>query len=124
MPMDRSDPNLDDVLDAIKEAGHRCGVQAERVDEPATNERVTDRILESIDRAEFVIADLTHAKPNVYYEAGYAHARGKTPIYIAREGTNLEFDLKDYPVIFFQSLKRLKDDLEKRLRGLAAKRAG
>jgi hypothetical protein len=123
MPMDRSDPTLDDVLDAIKEAGHRCGIQAERVDEPATNERITDRILESIDRAEFVIADLTHAKPNVYYEAGYAHARGKTPIYIAREGTKLEFDLKDYPVIFFQSLKRLKDDLEKRLRGLAVERS-
>lgn len=123
MPMDKSDPALDDVLDAIKEAGHRCGVQAERVDDPQTNDRITDRILESIDKAEFVIADLTNARPNVYYEAGYAHARGKTPIYIARECTKLEFDLKDYPVIFFRSLKELKDALEKRLRGLGETRS-
>jgi hypothetical protein len=27
-------------------------------------------------------------------EAGYAHALGKIPIYVAREGTKLEFDLK------------------------------
>ncbi len=119
MPISREDP---DVLDAIKEAGQRCGVLAERIDDPQSNDRITDRILESIDRAEFVIADLTGAKPNVYYEAGYAHARGKTPIYIAREGTNLEFDLRDFPVIFFRNLKQLKDDLEKRLRGLAEKR--
>lgn len=122
MPMDKSDPALDDVLDAIKEAGHRCGVQAERIDDPQTNDRITDRILESIDKAEFVIADLTNARPNVYYEAGYAHARGKTSIYIARECTKLEFDLKAYPIIFFRSLKELKDSLEKRLRGFGDKR--
>jgi hypothetical protein len=105
MPMDSADMALMDVLDAIKEAGRRCGVQAERIDEPATNERITERVLESIRRAEFVIAELTNSKPNVYYEAGYAHALGKTPIYIAREGTAPEFDLKDYPVIFFRNLR-------------------
>lgn len=121
MPMDAADPALPDVLDAVKEAARRCGVTAERVDDPDTNERITDRMLESIRRAEFVIADLTNSKPNVYYEAGYAHALGKIPIYIAREGTKLEFDLKDYPVIFFRNYKQLKDDLEKRLRGLPKK---
>ena len=122
MPMGTGDPTLEDVLDAIKESGRRCGLQAERVDDPQSNERITDRILESIRRAEFVIADLTNSKPNVYYEAGYAHALAKTPVYIAREGTKLEFDLKDYPVIFFKNLKQLKDDLEKRLRALATNR--
>jgi hypothetical protein len=123
MPMTAGNPALDDVLDAIKEAARRCGIQAERIDEPASTERITDRILESIRRAEFVIADLTDARPNVYYEAGYAHGIGKVPIYIARAGTQLEFDLKDYPIIFFQSLRQLKDDLEKRLRGVAAQKA-
>jgi len=122
MPMDKGNASLEDVLEAIKEAGHRCGVQAERVDDSQNNERITDRILESIRRAEFVIADLTDAKPNVYYEAGFAHALGKTPIFIAKDGTTLEFDLKDYPVIFFKSLKQLKEELEKRLRVLAANR--
>jgi len=123
MPIDPADSALEDVLDAIKEAAKRCGVNAERVDEPHSNERITDRILESIRKAEFVIVDLTGSRPNVFYEAGYAQGIGKTPIYVARDGTPLAFDLKDYPVIFFRNMKELKDRLEGRLRGLAAKGA-
>jgi hypothetical protein len=122
MPMDVANPRLGDVLDAIKEAAARCGVQAERVDDVVTNDRITDRILESIRRAEFVVADLTDSRPNVYFEAGYAHALGKTPIYIAAHGTTLAFDLKDYPVIFFSALRDLKTELERRLRTLGSRR--
>lgn len=124
MPIDPEDIELEDVLDSIKEACSRCGIHAERVDEPPTSERITDRILESIQRAEYVIVDLTNSKPNVFYEAGYAQGRGKTPIYIARRGTELEFDLKDYPVIFFKNMKQLKDQLEKRLRGPSENKTG
>ncbi|BHH82780.1 hypothetical protein [Desulforhopalus sp. 52FAK] len=119
MSINPEDPALEDVLEAIKEGAGRCGVMAERVDEVESNERITDRILESINKAEFVIVDLTHSKPNVFYEAGYAQGIGKIPIYIAREGTKLEFDLKDYPVIFFNNMKNLKDKLESRLHALA-----
>ena len=119
MPIDPSNPELEDVLDSIKEATKRCGINAERVDEPQSNERITDRILESIRKAEYVIVDLTGSRPNVFYEAGYAQGIGKIPIYIARQGTHLEFDLKDYPIIFFRSMKELKDRLESRLRGLS-----
>lgn len=118
MPMDPEDLELADVLDAIKEAARRCGIHAERVDEPQSNDRVTDRILESIRKAEYVIVDLTKSKPNVCYEAGYAYGIGKIPIYVARHGTPIEFDLKDYPIIFFKNMTQLKDLLEKRLRGL------
>jgi hypothetical protein len=104
-------------LDAIKEAARRCGIHAERIDEPQSNDRITDRILESIRKAEYVIVDLTKSKPNVFYEAGYAHGIGKIPIYVARHGTPIEFDLGDYPVIIFKNMTQLKDLLEKRLLG-------
>lgn len=123
MPIVPGDVALDDVLDGVKEAAKRCGLNAERVDEAQSNERITDRILESIRKAEYVICDLTGSRPNVFYEAGYAQGLGKIPIYIAREGTKLEFDLKDYPVIFFKGMKELKDALEKRLRSLAERKA-
>lgn len=123
MPMEPGNHRLVDVLDAIKEAAQRCGVQAERIDDQASNERITDRILESIQKAEFVIADLTDARPNVYFEVGYAHGLGKLPIYIAAADTKLEFDLKDYPVVFFKGLRDLKDGLEKRMRAIRAKAA-
>ena len=118
MPMDSEDHALVDVLEAVKEAANKCGVHAERIDEPQSNERITDRILESIQKAEYVIVDLTNSRPNVFFEAGYAHGIGKVPIYFARQGTKLEFDLKDYPVLFFRNLKELKESIEKRIRGL------
>ena len=90
---------------------------------PPVNERITDRILESIQKAVYVIVDLTESRPNVFCEAGYAQGIGKVPIYIARNGTVLEFDLKDYPVIFFDSYRELKEKLEARLRGLSVKHA-
>ena len=119
MAIDPTDPSLEDILDSIKEAANKCGIHAELVDEVQSNNRITDRILESIQKAQFVIVDLTYAKPNVFYEAGYAQGLNKTPIYIAKEGTRLEFDLKDYPVIFFKNMKELKNGLEQRLRSLA-----
>ncbi|MDD5214979.1 MAG: hypothetical protein PHQ03_05510 [Methylococcales bacterium] len=113
--------DLVDVLDAIKAVTKQCGIRAERVDEAQTNERITDRILESIKKAEFVIVDLTYSRPNVFYEAGYAQGLNKTPIYIARDGTHLEFDIKDYPVIFFNNMPQLRNDLEARLKAIREK---
>jgi hypothetical protein len=121
MSIDDSRLELADLLDAIKESAGRCGIQAERIDEDRSNERITDRIIESIKTAEHVIVDLTDERPNVFFEAGFAHGFGKIPIYIAKKGTNIHFDLKDYPVIFFRSFKQLKDDLEARLRALSAR---
>ena len=117
-------PEYDDALDSIKESARRCGINAERIDEQESHQRITDRILESINKAEFVIVDLTESRPNVFFEAGYAHGIEKIPIYIARAGTSIEFDLKDYPVIFFESYRELKDRLEKRLRAIKSESAG
>ncbi|MBI2240657.1 MAG: hypothetical protein HYU59_07630 [Magnetospirillum gryphiswaldense] len=118
MAIDPTNADLDDVHDAIKEACRAYGINAKRVDEDQSNERITDRIVASIRSAEFVIADLTFARPNVFFEAGFAHGLEKTPIYIAKHGTKLEFDIKDYPVIFFKSMRELKARLAERLKAL------
>ena len=118
MPMATEDLQLEDIHEAIKNAARDAGLVAERVDEQNSNEKITDRIVEAITEAEFVVADLSQAKPNVYWEAGYAHGLEKTPIYIARMGTRLEFDVKDYPVIFYENATRLRRELARRLQGL------
>jgi len=123
MAMDPNNPELEDVLDAIKDGANRCGVEAERVDEVQTNERITERTLESITTAEYVVVDLTHSRPNVYYEAGFAQGLGKTPIYVAKKGTEIQFDVKDYPVILYPNLRLLKDSLADRLRAIGSGRA-
>jgi hypothetical protein len=119
MPIDKDDHLLVDVLEAIKESASKCEIKAERVDEVETNDRITDRILESIVKAEFVIVDLTKERPNVFFEAGFAHGLGKTPIYLARHGTPIHFDLKDYPIIEFRNMKELKEKLTKRFLALS-----
>jgi hypothetical protein len=118
MPMDKNNHQLIDVLEAIKAGAKECSITAERIDDDERNERVTDRILEAIRKAEFVIVDLTNERPNVFFEAGYAHGLGKIPIYVAREGTHLHFDIQDYPVIIFRNMKELREGIVKRLMGL------
>jgi hypothetical protein len=115
MPMIETDPALDDVHEAIKAVFRELALHAERVDDPSSGERITDRVIASIRSSEDVVVDLTHNRPNVYFEAGYAHALGKLPVYIARKGTSIEFDLKDYPVMFFRNMRELREGLKKRL---------
>jgi len=115
MPINPSKPELEDVLDAIKAACAKLNIQAERVDETESNERITDQILASIQKAAFVIIDISDPRPNVYYEAGYAHGFGKKPIFLAKNGSKLEFNLKDYPVIYFGNFADLKRKLTARL---------
>jgi len=122
MAMNPDDPQLEDILDAIKDGAATCGVSAERVDEAQTNARITDRMLDSIHKAEFVVVDLSFARPNVYYEAGYAQGLGKTPVYVARAGTDIHFDLRDYPVIFYPNMRFLKSALADRLRAISSGR--
>jgi nucleoside 2-deoxyribosyltransferase len=56
-----------------------------RVDRVEHNDDIDDKIFELLDQADFCIADLTYARPSVYYEAGYAFGKGKPVIYIARK---------------------------------------
>jgi hypothetical protein len=122
MAMDPQDLQLEDVLDAIKDGAQHSGVKAERIDEAKSNEPITRRMLDAINEAEFVFVDLTHPRPNVYYEAGYAQGSGKTPVYLARAGTNIPFDLKDYPVIFYPNLRELKASIRERLESIRSGR--
>jgi hypothetical protein len=118
MAMSPNDPTLADVLDAIKEGANSCGIKAERIDEAISNEPITQRMLVSIQAAEYVIADITNPSTNVSYEAGYAYGLGKTPIYVARVGATIPFDIKDYPVIYYSNMRELKTSLAKRLRAI------
>lgn len=55
-----------------------------RVDRVEHNEDIDSKIFELLDSADFAIADLTYARPSVYYEAGYAAGKSKPVIYIAK----------------------------------------
>lgn len=55
-----------------------------RIDRVEHNDDIDDKILELIEYCDFCIADLTYARPSVYYEAGRVHGMGKPLIFLAR----------------------------------------
>jgi hypothetical protein len=109
------DTKFDDVIDAIDLVAQDLNMKATRIDQQQSNEKISDRIIKELQEADYVIADLTDARPNVFFEAGYALGIRKIPIFIAIKGTKLEFDIHDYPIILFGSYVELKSELKKRL---------
>lgn len=55
-----------------------------RIDRIEYNDDIDDRIIAELQECDFVIADLTYARPSVYFEAGYAQ-REVPVIYISRK---------------------------------------
>lgn len=95
------------VLPTLK----KCGVRGIRVDQIVHNDDVDDRIIAELDRADLVIADLTLARPSVYFEAGYAEGHNKPVVYTSRRdhlspraddqhgNFRIHFDLQMKPII-------------------------
>jgi nucleoside 2-deoxyribosyltransferase len=123
MNMDPQDDALADVHGAIRAACVEFGLEASRVDDIEHQDRITDRILERIATAEFIVADLSGEKPNVYYEVGYAHALGKRPILVRRSGTRLHFDLIVHNVPEYRNITGLRELLRRRLEAILGRSA-
>ncbi|WP_421773056.1 hypothetical protein [Gracilimonas sp.] len=107
-----------DTKNAIIDVCEEFGIVAKRADDIEHSGIITKTILEQIKKSEFLIADLTGARPNVYYEVGYAHAQNKKPILYRRLGSDLHFDLKVHNVPEYKNNTHLKDLLHKRFKAI------
>lgn len=105
----------------------QIGVSAVRVDRVEHNEDIDDKICTLIRRSDLCIADLTYARPSVYYEAGYAFGLGKPVVYIVKgdhfrlkpdDGTGnrrVHFDLQMKNIIKWEPIDSLAVRLKRRL---------
>jgi hypothetical protein len=96
----------------IYNAVRRCGYVCEKVDETVFAGSIIDRIMDGIKQADFVIADLTMERPNVYLEVGYAWGMQRPVILVARDGQRLHFDLSHHKCIFYRTIGKLAESLE------------
>jgi hypothetical protein len=111
--------NSADIYTAIKDECEKLGLNALRVDENIGSGLVISEITKLIEDAEFIICDLTHERPNVYYEIGYAHGVGNEAhdiLLIANEGANLHFDIAPFRVQYFKSTEHLRNIINTNLK--------
>lgn len=80
--------------------GSRLGFTCER-SQPRTGSLIKD-ILNELNRADVVIADLTDTNPNVFYELGVRHTLRNRTILIAQDMKYVPSDLKSYWVIIYK----------------------
>jgi hypothetical protein len=118
--------------DAIVPALSACGLDPKRVDKHNEGGLLKNEIIDFIEKAEIIIADLTNERPNCYLEVGYGMGIDKfrNLILTAREdhnqdspthrpgGPKVHFDLHGYDVLFWrpEGIEEFRIELEKRIR--------
>jgi len=105
------DEGMRAVYSCIKEECVKLGLEVMRADEIAGSVLITNEVREYLIRAEIIICDLTGERHNVYYELGLAHGVGNIPLdifLVAREGTQLYFNIAAFRVRYYRSTRELR----------------
>ncbi|MBV2180852.1 MAG: hypothetical protein KUL86_06400 [Castellaniella sp.] len=118
----------DALLDSAYEGAYKAiatkfGLECLRIDEVEDSGKISEQILEGIAESRYVLCDLTGARPNCYYETGFAHALGKEIILIANSSEEIHFDLSGHRFIRWSTEEELRKKLSQRLDALESKRS-
>ncbi|MBI2860111.1 MAG: hypothetical protein HYX91_01225 [Chloroflexi bacterium] len=96
--------------------GSGVGFVCERT-KPRTGSFIKD-ILEQLNKADVVIADLTDRNPNVCYELGIRHTLKNRTIIIAQDIAHVPSDLRSYWVVEYKKDLTGADDFKKKVRSI------
>lgn len=99
------DPVYDAIEKAVKEAGCSCN----RSDKYLMPQNIPSKIIRDIFDADILIADISEANPNVYYELGISHTLPKNTIIISQSEEALPFNIRNE---FVYKYKTNSDGLE------------
>lgn len=107
------------IQQAVNTAGYLC----ERADLATFTGDVIVWVKQRIDSARLLVADLSTANPNVYLEVGYAWGKGIPTVLLARDSTDLKFDVKGQRCLVYSSIRKLEELLTRELSQLNPLRA-
>jgi len=106
---------------AMAYAAEKNGSTCVRVDREEFSGEVVDKIRTLIRESTAVICDLSEARPNVLYEAGFAHALDKPTIHICSTPlSQLPFDVRNWNTMAYAQGRtvHLRDPLTARLKAV------
>lgn len=116
------DEHLDSAYrGVIRPLGEEFGYRVLRVDDIEDSGMITAQIIESIAESEIVLADLTSARPNCYYETGVAYATGRELILTIKGKEKVHFDLSVHRFIRWKTEYSLRTQLRQRLKAIQTK---
>ncbi len=95
---------FDDVYDhIIKGPLEKVGFTVRRADNTLGSRNIMHDVVEGILSARLIVADLTGANPNVYYELGIAHGFKKNVLLLTQDVDEIPFDLRAYRIISYST---------------------
>jgi len=99
--------------EGVKKAVIEAGFEPIFIEKREHNEKICDLIIAEIRSCRFLVSDVTGQRPNVYYEAGFAHGLNRDVIWTCKEDDidNAHFDTRQYNHIVWRDA----DDLRKKL---------
>jgi hypothetical protein len=124
--MQFSSPFNEIYEEVIKSVCHEFGIEAHRADDTYGPGLIIADVVREIIDSEFVIAEITPANPNVYYEIGYAHAINKPTILLADSKIEkLPFDISGFRALFYENSivgkRKFEDGLRKHISAIFQK---
>ena len=87
------------IADSLTDAGYTV----QRADDFLHQRNILQDVVAGIAGADLIVADLTGANPNVYYELGIAHALQRRVVLLTQSIESLPFDLRSYRVISYNT---------------------
>lgn len=109
------DDSMEEARNSIVNSINDCGYKAMLIDIKEHNNQIVPEIFKEIDESEFVVADLTGQRGGVYYEAGYAMAKGKPVILSCKDEEETHFDVAQINTIYWKDEQDLYNRLMKRI---------
>jgi len=112
---------------ALKPCIEAIGFEPRVVNRINHNDDIDDKIIAEIDSCDLCVADLTYTRPSVYYEAGYARAKGVPVVHTvrtdhlnqrkAKDNLRVHFDLQMKNIVSWQltTLDSFQEKLTSRL---------
>lgn len=118
MPFNNDDHLQEIYQDSVKKVVEKLGFSCKRADDIYETKPIIETIWEQINKARFIIADLTNKNANVFYELGVAHTVGKEVILLSQNIDDVPFDLRHLKIILYETTPRGVENLEKQLESM------